>query len=349
MKKGGFMRSYNVAIIGTQGHYGYVNSIRTTQQEKIHVSAVASATNDAEEIQKMLDVFESHNPQAYYCLEKLLIADGYNVGVIAPPFNLNAIIAQKFVLKGIPILLEKPFSTTFKDLIQLNNVLQNQTYLIHPMFDLRYAPPFYTARKLIQNGILGELILITSQKSYKLSKRAAFYTKRETYGGTIPWVGIHAVDFIRYTCGVSYCNVHAVQTRKGNQQHGELETAAIIHLETDQGVIVEINIDYLRPNGAITHGDDRLRVAGTKGVLEIQRNQLHLIDNRGEHLVPLETPIYPLFEDYLVTLEDPKHIPLCTALDGLYATYVVLRAQQAADLGKRELLDYDGFLKNQQG
>ena len=51
-----------------------------------------------------------------------------------------------------------------------------------------------------------------------------------------------------------------------------------------------MTIDYLRPNNAPTHDDDRLRVVGTKGIIEVINNKVLLIvdDIPGVREVPLE-------------------------------------------------------------
>ncbi len=54
-------------------------------------------------------------------------------------------------------------------------------------------------RRAVEVGLVGEPILISSQKSYKYgAERPWFYKGRKTYGGTIPWAGIHALDFMRW-------------------------------------------------------------------------------------------------------------------------------------------------------
>ena len=43
-------------------------------------------------------------------------------------------------------------------------------------------------------------------------------------------------------------------------------TAAVYKL--DNGGLATLHMDYLRPDAAPGHGDDRLRLAGTKGIVE---------------------------------------------------------------------------------
>jgi predicted dehydrogenase len=53
----------------------------------------------------------------------------------------------------------------------------------------------------IKQGSIGKVRLMNSQKSYKLGSRSEFYKHRQTYGGTIPWVGSHAIDWMYWLSG----------------------------------------------------------------------------------------------------------------------------------------------------
>ena len=49
-----------------------------------------------------------------------------------------------------------------------------------------------------------------------------------------------------------------------------METATASVLQLDNGGLATLRVDYFRPETAPTHGDDRLRLAGTKGIVEYQ-------------------------------------------------------------------------------
>jgi len=83
---------------------------------------------------------------------------------------------------------------------------------------------------------------------------------------------------------------------------GEMEniTGAVMHLEN--GGVATLSMDYHRPGSASTHGDDRLRVVGTKGILEYRIADGLMLLREGssgvEHPV-LRHPPLPLFLDFL--------------------------------------------------
>ena len=59
-----------------------------------------------------------------------------------------------------------------------------------------------------------------------------------------------------------------------------------------------MNLDYYRPAGAPSHGDDRIRLAGTEGVLEVSGGKVTLITAEETQVwEPKEAP--ELLEEFL--------------------------------------------------
>jgi predicted dehydrogenase len=93
-------------------------------------------------------------------------------------------------------------------------------------------------------------------------------------------------------------------------------------------------MDYLRPAAAPSHGDDRLRVAGTKGVVEYQESTgLTLVTGEKKpQVVGSLPPERSLFVEFLDFVYDGK--PPTVTLDDIYRnTEIVIKAQQAAREG----------------
>lgn len=134
--------------------------------------------------------------------------------------------------------------------------------------------------------------------------RAAFFRDRARQGGLIPWVAIHGIDFVRFLCPLPAEAVFAGHSAIGNGGYGDLEATAQLMLALRGGVSAQVSADYLRPAHALTHGDDRVRVIGTAGVLEVRDDKVWLTNRTHDGLSPeplLEVP--GIFEDFIHTLE----------------------------------------------
>ena len=120
-----------------------------------------------------------------------------------------------------------------------------------------------------------------AQKSYKIGlergQRPEWMRHRETYGGTIPYIGIHMVDLMRWVSGREFVETAAFQSRVGFDELRDMENNTAVIYRLDNRGTANLRMDYLRPETAPTHGDDRLRVVGIKGVVEYQGGTLSLM------------------------------------------------------------------------
>lgn len=235
--------------------------------------------------------------------------------------------------RGIHVYCDKPLALTLEGLDRVRDAAARSSALLWAMQTARFDPWFYTAKRLIDAGAIGEIRLLSAQKSYRLGTRAPFFRDRAQHGGLIPWVAIHGIDFIRYLYPQAAETVFASHSNAANGGYGDLEVTAQLMMTLAHGVSAQVSADYLRPAGAATHGDDRVRAAGTCGVLEVRDDQVWLInaDHDGSVPMPLETPPM-IFEDFIDTLGG-RGSGLLDLAESLEDSRLALLARQSADTG----------------
>jgi predicted dehydrogenase len=156
------------------------------------------------------------------------------------------------------------------------------------------------------------------------------YTHRATYGGTIPWVAVHAMDWIQWYTGGRITEVAAAHTVVGNRGHGEMESSGACFYRLANSGSAIVSFDYFRPRSALTHGDDRVRIAGEKGVLEVTSGEATLYSNEAQpRLLPKEEP-RAIFVEFVRRLEDGSPMRI-SAEDAFAVCEVALRSREAAD------------------
>ena len=243
-----------------------------------------------------------------------------DLAVVSPVFGLTGGIIRECAERGIDVFSEKPVATTFEELAAVRRAVEQSGIRFCAMHYLRFAPAFYHAALMVRNGAIGEVRMLTAQKSYRFGKRPAWYNDRELYGGTIPWVGIHAIDWIYHFSGKRFLSVSA-------RHVGSPEMAALCLFEMEDQVMSSIQLDFHRPAKAPSHGDDRIRCVGTRGVLEVRNGFIHLMNDEViSVLSPGEAP--ELFGEFLNgnTPISPQEIFELTA--------VALAARESADNGR---------------
>ncbi len=234
--------------------------------------------------------------------------------------------------RGIDIVAEKPLTTTLKDLARVREAIAQSKSHLTMMLTQRHEGKYVTMRKLIAAGRIGKVRLATSQKSYRLGERAEWQKHRDRLGGVIPFIGIHAMDLMRWITGLDYTRVAAFHSSGAVAKMKETEDSATVLLQFKGGGTASSRLDYLRPMTAPTHGDDRLRIAGTEGVIEALGHEPHIrllsAKGRPEQIEP--EPSDNLFASFIRAIREKKK-PRIPVDDCLYITDVVLQARRAAD------------------
>jgi predicted dehydrogenase len=155
---------------------------------------------------------------------------------------------------------------------------------------------------------------------------------RKTYGGTIPWIGIHMIDLMRFTSGRELTAVASFQTRIAFPEIGDMENVTGSLFQLDNSGVGTLRMDYLRPDTAPTHGDDRLRLAGLKGVAEYQAatGVTLMTGSRKPEVIGERAPRGSVFIDYLQYAYN-NAAPTLTLADIFKTNEIVLAARDAAD------------------
>jgi predicted dehydrogenase len=173
---------------------------------------------------------------------------------------------------------------------------------------------------------------IAGQKSYKLGERAEWMRHRETFGGSIPYIAIHMVDLMRFTSRREMVDAVSFQSRIGHPEMGDMENTTASIFRLDNGGTAALHMDYLRPDTAPTHGDDRLRLAGTEGIVEFQESTgVTLMTGKEKpHAIQDLPPDGSLFLDFLDSVYNGKQ-PGLSMPDIWRANEIVLAARESAE------------------
>ncbi len=315
-----------VGMIGDVGHTGVILG----DIPKIPNLELAAYSNRSNRNQAL-----PPGVREYETFEEMFDREELNIAGVCLPYSLNAGAAIAAAEKGCHVITEKPIATTLDDLERLRRTVKEKRVRLTSLHVMRIEPRFQAVYDAVGKGLIGEPILTTAQKSYKFGKsRPEFYKDYAMYGGTIPWVGIHAIDYVHYTTRLDYTRVAAFQGNLDHADYPGCQDFAGIIFGTSNGGTAMINMDYLRPETAPTHGDDRLRIIGSEGVVEIKDlgARVELITSSSG---PVDLP-YPeersFMADFVAELRGTgKHV--IAPEEPFEMTRVALLARQAAETG----------------
>lgn len=324
-------------VIGTSGHYEY-----TFDSLKYGVNIVAIAPgHNSEDMSKCYEEYKKngHYPRIYSDYILMLEIEKPDIAIVNSIMNFNCYISCECLKRNISVFSEKPLAGNLDDLNTLESEYnkakaKNDNIVLACMFGISYEEPFLKLRKIMSSNLLGDIRLVQAQKSYKLGTREWYYSSKETYPGTIPWVSIHALDWIYGVCNLSFDEVYSIQSDKCNCENGSLEMSCISTFSNKDGQIAVCTSDYFRPECSKTHGDDRIRVVGTKGICEISKGRLTTISN-DKSISSNGYKKISIFEDVVNEIRG-KGKCYCNSDYSFNLTRVALKARESAE--KKEVI-----------
>lgn len=275
------------------------------------------------------------DPAEYQTLEEMLDTCEPDILVVDGRFTQRYEAEKAALLRGINVYADKPIAITLDELTALYECVKKSGKVLWAMHTVRYDPWYYTAKLIIEDGQIGKVRMVNCQKSYRLGTRLPFYKERRYYGGTIPWVTTHSIDMIRMVTGKEMLSVYSQQSRSHNCGYGEMEMITTSCFEMEDDILATVSTDYYRPENTHSHDDDRMRVVGTEGILEVIRrdgdHEVRLINSQSNGSVPIPQKKPPfIFEDFVNTLNGTGTGLLDTD-ESFRNAYTAMCAQQSAD------------------
>lgn len=318
-----------LCMIGAFGHSGYVFE-GLKEHPDLTLCGISAGDGSAPARLQSMAAHAGFSPKAYPDWREMLDREKPDVLSVDGPFHLHGAMSLEALNRSIAVFCEKPVCFTMAELEQLERAAAADPGKFCAMTALRYLPAFFQAHQMFDAGEIGEPVLLQTRKSYKMAVRPDHYRQRSTYGGTIGWVGSHAVDWILWFARSQFAQVSAFQSRRFNGGYGTLESAAQCLCIMKNGVLGEISMDFLRPEAAPTWGDDRVRIVGSKGILEVVKGELTLIGKNGDQVIPVPQPGRTLFGDFIHSLKGTGNM-LTSASEAFEMTRACIAMQQAAD------------------
>jgi predicted dehydrogenase len=318
--------------IGFIGGYGHAY-LRGLEAEGGHEVAVAGDGFDVEAAKRSL----ASHPGARWYESVVSMLDGFqpelvNVGAM---YGHNGDVIAQVLERGLPVVADKPIAATWEQWARLKELCAQPEARLITETPFRSQPEFRAMRQAIGDGRIGKVVLVTGLKSYRFGTRPDWYARRADYGSTILWVASHAIDIIPFVTGLRFTAVQGWHGNLSKPAYGDMEDHALTVFEMEQGALAVVQADYLRPEKAPTHGDDRIRVAGAWGVIEVRDGRCELITDDQEPLdVTGTVTVRPIHEEMLDAIQG-RGSPIYGTAASLELAAILLYARDAADHRER--------------
>ena len=326
-----------IATIGAWGHLGRVLG-EIDQAPQFRVCAMAKALPDEDPRESYGRNHACAADAAHFDDHRhMLHAIDPDVVIISTRPDRIVPLAIEAAEQGRHLICEKPLALDHVTLKKLWDTCFARGVQCVAILNNHVHPVIAAAREAVRTGRIGTVAIVNARKSYKWANRPSWFGRRENYGGTIPWIGIHALDFIYSITDQTFTSVAAMHSNVAHASHPQCEDNAALALRLSGGGHATASLDLLRPAAAETHGDDWFRVVGSRGMIEgnMMRKTCTLItDQQPAHDLPLG-PLNPTFTPLLREIDEeivspePSH----EMRRAFMLTHVALVARDAADRG----------------
>lgn len=293
------------------------NHARIYAQALPEVKLVGVADLDKE---KALSVAQSYGCSAYQNYYELL-EENLDIVSIAVPTTLHYEVACQAIKRKINILIEKPVAQNLEEADSLIELARQCNVKVMVGHIERFNPAVEKLKKLITDGILGEIISLSA-------KRVGPQNTRITDVGVILDLGAHDIDVMCYLYGAPIKSVYAVA---GSTFHQHEDYAIMtLRFNNDSSGIIDIN--WLTP-----YKLRKLTVVGSKviGEVDYQEASLKLYDREWirEAKITKEEPLKRELEHFINCVRQNKE-PSVGLKEGKHTLEVALAAIQSVKQGR---------------
>lgn len=196
--------------------------------------------------------------------EMLKIPDLDAIVVESEEVNLTK-SAIAMARRGFHIYMDKPGGESTEDFDELIRVMKSTGKVFYTGYMYRHNPSVIRAKKLVSDGVLGDITSIEAQMSIKFGSTSSLL---EFKGGITYFLGCHLIDLIYSILGEPLRIVpHSASTRTD------------LNDSLDYGFTVfeyEKGASFIKTNATEINGFDRRQIVitGTKGTIEIRPVEL---------------------------------------------------------------------------
>ncbi|MEK7552338.1 MAG: Gfo/Idh/MocA family oxidoreductase [Patescibacteria group bacterium] len=226
----------------------------------------------------------------YTSLSELIGAEDFQVALVTIPHYAYLNVVSTLVAAGKHIIKEKPFATSVAEAKQLLHVLRNGQVYLGVTVQRRFNPIYRTFHQL--KTYIGKIYSIEGAYTMNVAALDTGWraSKNLSGGGALVDMGYHFIDLLIWYFGMP-TSVTARMTRgnRPGQQYDVEDTAHLLfdyhHLEFqyDEKVVGNFVISRVYPEK-----QERVRVFGTNGVVEVSRGLIRRMDINGKEIERLE-------------------------------------------------------------
>jgi predicted dehydrogenase len=225
------------------------------------------------------------------------MADRADAIIISTPPSTHSALVRACLRPGRRILCEKPYMTTYRDAVEVEELAQAADALVYVGHFRRLFPQLELARNLVALGVIGDVTGFSASEGGRFTwKAVSSYTTQDPNGGVLWDTGSHTLDMALYASALdqeehmAVTDIRLERDRKEpshdfrsmfNILAGERVVSGAVHVSRKEVLPNMVRIVGTRGRLAfVTDMDDRLRLATEAGsvILHADRSYTRILE-----------------------------------------------------------------------
>ena len=254
-------------------------------------------------------------------VEKLLSRSDIDAVTICTPTVTHRQIAEKALMAGKHVLVEKPMTNTVSEAKDLLHLAKQRNLRLMPGHIERFNPAVSYLKELLDRGKMGKAILL-------LARRVGRWPERIGDVGVVRDTAIHDIDLARY---ILNGEVNSVYARTGSMRHTKEDYAEIM-LQFNNGSTAFIDANWLTPRKTrtlvVTGSDATVRLDYITQELWIEES-----DRVIEPSIEKKEPLAMELAHFAQSILNDRQFAV-NGVDGLKAVEICEAALQSGSAGR---------------
>ena len=236
---------------------------------RVRLSAVQDLNTQAAQ-----NAAQKYNSRAVLSAEEIFKDPDIDAVLICVPPVTHVEFIKKAIAFGKHALCEKPFTMNVKEAEEIKKLSASSNRLVMMASKFRFVEDVIQARKIVQSGILGEIVMAEVIFCSIVDMQMRWNSNRSVSGGGVLIDnGSHAVDVIKYLVGP----IKSVYAQAGKRtQKMEVEDTARLHFETEDRVVGMVDLSW----SLYKHTPNYVNIFGTKGTIEVGWGQSQIWNSK---------------------------------------------------------------------
>ena len=266
------LQTVNACLIGC-GRAGMIHA--RNYKNKI-ANARIVAVVDAVEAAAKAAAEELDLPEYYTDYHDILKNDSINCVIVVAPTNLHKQIVIACAEAGKHIFCEKPLAMAVEECDEMIEACEKHRVKLQVGFMRRFDASFREAKRLVQEGAIGDLVQIHSNTRGPSKPRPWMYDIRKS-NGILAEVNSHDIDAVRWIADSDIDSVYAVagnfRNPEAKEEFPDYYDSVLMNGTLKNGV-------HFCIDGAayVQYGyDSKMEIIGTKGKIQVGRSDKEFV------------------------------------------------------------------------